>query len=89
MPTAMDMNDRNAAGASGESSNSTMTTPNNEIESTDTKPGMIAEEKNLYESKPDNRGRTTWVDTFPDDLENAAENAESARYARGYRLHGM
>ena len=43
--------------------------------------GMISEVKNLYESKPDNRGRTTWVDTFPDDLENAAENAESARFA--------
>ena len=45
------------------------------------KPGMIIDVKNLYQSKPDNRGRTTWVDKYPDDLEEAAENAESARYA--------
>lgn len=43
--------------------------------------GMITDVKNLYPSKPDNRGRTTWVDTYPDDLEEAAENAETARYA--------
>lgn len=49
--------------------------------STDVKPGMITDVKNLYQSKPDNRGKTTWVDKYPDDLEEAAENAESARYA--------
>ena len=42
---------------------------------------MISDVKNLYEGKPDHRGRTTWVDKYPDDLEEAAENAESARYA--------
>lgn len=47
----------------------------------DVKPGMITGVKNLYQSKPDNRGKTTWVDKYPDDLEEAAENAESARYA--------
>ena len=45
------------------------------------KPGMITDVKNLYQSKPDNRGKTTWVDKYPDDLEDVAENAESARYA--------
>lgn len=49
--------------------------------SSDVKPGMITDVKNLYQSKPDNRGKTTWVDKYPDDLEEAAENAESARYA--------
>lgn len=44
-------------------------------------PGMITDVKNLYQSKPDNRGKTTWVDTYPDDLEEAAENAETAKYA--------
>lgn len=44
-------------------------------------PGMIIDVKNLYQSKPDNRGKTTWVDKYPDDLEDVAENAESARYA--------
>ena len=55
---------------------------NNENDaSANVKPGMITDVKNLYQSKPDNRNRTTWVDKYPDDLEEAAENAESARYA--------
>ncbi|MCJ1272200.1 hypothetical protein MMC22_012108 [Lobaria immixta] len=45
------------------------------------KPGMISDVKNLYQTKPDNRGKSTWVDKYPDDLEEAAENAETARYA--------
>lgn len=45
------------------------------------KVGMISDAKNLYEGKPDSRGRSTWVDKYPDDLEEAAENAETARYA--------
>lgn len=49
--------------------------------SSDAKPGMITDVKNLYQSKPDNQGKITWVDKYPDDLEEAAENAESARYA--------
>ena len=52
-----------------------------ESPTSDTKPGMITDVKNLYQSKPDNRGKTTWVDTYPDDLEEAAENAETAKYA--------
>lgn len=43
--------------------------------------GMIPDIKNLYEAKPDHRGRSTWVDKYPDDLEEVAENAETARYA--------
>lgn len=45
------------------------------------KVGMISDVKNLYEGKPDSRGRSTWVDKYPDDLEEVAENAETARYA--------
>lgn len=45
------------------------------------KVGMISDVKNLYEGKLDSRGRSTWVDKYPDDLEEAAENAETARYA--------
>lgn len=45
------------------------------------KAGMIPDVKNIYQGKPDNRGRSTWVDKYPDDLEEAAENAETARYA--------
>lgn len=43
--------------------------------------GMISDVKNLYQTKPDNRGRSTWVDKYPDDLEEAAENADTAQYA--------
>ena len=56
-------------------------TTNGDDGASDIKPGMITDVKNLYQSKPDNRGKTTWVDTYPDDLQEAAENAESARYA--------
>ncbi|KAL8829738.1 MAG: hypothetical protein Q9191_001848 [Dirinaria sp. TL-2023a] len=45
------------------------------------KSGMTSDVKSLYEGKPDDRGKTTWVDKYPDDLEEAAENAESACYA--------
>ena len=45
------------------------------------KAGMITDLKKLYEGKPDRRGRSTWVDTYPDDIEEAAENAETAYYA--------
>ena len=56
-------------------------TNNNNDASSTVKLGMITDVKNLYQSKPDNRNKTTWVDKYPDDLEEAAENAESARYA--------
>ena len=46
-----------------------------------TKPGMITDVKNLYEGKPDDSGRSTWVDKYPDDIEEAAENAETAKFA--------
>lgn len=49
--------------------------------SADVKPGMITDVKNLYQSQPDWRGEPTWIDKYPDDLEEAAENAETARYA--------
>lgn len=54
---------------------------NNDNDTSAVKPGMITDVKNLYQSKPDDRGKTTWVDKYPDDLEEAAENAESARFA--------
>ena len=50
-------------------------------EKSNIKPGMIGDIRNLYQSKPDDRGRTTWVEEYPDDLTKAAENAESAKYA--------
>lgn len=61
--------------------NAVVRTTNADDASSDVKLGMITDVKNLYQSKPDDRGQTTWVDKYPDDLEEAAENAESARYA--------
>ncbi|KAL8785668.1 MAG: hypothetical protein Q9213_003227 [Squamulea squamosa] len=64
-------------------SNGTTTNVNtsNGGQASSAKVGMISGVKNLYEGKPDSRGRSTWVDKYPDDLEEAAENAETTRYA--------
>jgi hypothetical protein len=42
--------------------------------------GMLAEIKNLYQ-KADKQGRHQWVTEYPDDVVEAAENAETARFA--------
>lgn len=42
--------------------------------------GMECDIKNLYQ-KEDDRGRTTWTDVYPDDLDEAAENEITARFA--------
>ncbi|KAE8422931.1 hypothetical protein BDV36DRAFT_244333 [Aspergillus pseudocaelatus] len=43
--------------------------------------GSICEVHNLYESKPDKRGRTSWTKEYPDDLSVPAEDTESGQYA--------
>lgn len=55
----------------------------NEAKETTTpvKAGMITDVKNVYQSKPDKHNKTSWVNKYPDDLEEAAENAESAAFA--------
>jgi hypothetical protein len=42
--------------------------------------GMECDIKNLYQ-KEDQLGRTTWTDKYPDDLDEAAENEITARFA--------
>lgn len=44
------------------------------------KVGMECDLKHLYQ-KEDNKGRTSWTDVFPDDLNEAAENEMTARFA--------
>src|SRR6266516_1533761 len=44
-------------------------------------PGMICDIKNLYQGPEDRRGRFTWSDKYPEDLEEAAENETTAKYA--------
>ncbi|KAL8771692.1 MAG: hypothetical protein Q9209_002883 [Squamulea sp. 1 TL-2023] len=44
-------------------------------------PGSIGKVHNLYQSKPDKYGSSTWVDKYPEDLEEPAENSKTARYA--------
>ncbi|KAK2764865.1 hypothetical protein FQN54_008562 [Arachnomyces sp. PD_36] len=43
--------------------------------------GSICGVHNLYETQPDNRGRTSWTDTRPEDLIKPGENAQSSQYA--------
>lgn len=43
-------------------------------------PGMDCQLKNLYQ-KEDERGRTTWTEKYPDDVDEAAENEATAKFA--------
>ena len=55
-----------------------------EAHSSETNPvtsGMRCDIKNLYQGEEDRYGRYTWGEKYPDDWEEAAENAETARYA--------
>jgi hypothetical protein len=43
--------------------------------------GSISDIKSLYQGKEDSRGRAQWLDKYPDDAEEAAENEMTAKYA--------
>jgi hypothetical protein len=43
--------------------------------------GSVSEAKNIYKGASDDDGNWTWVDKYPDDAEEAAENEETATYA--------
>ncbi|KAK4234813.1 mitochondrial sorting [Achaetomium macrosporum] len=43
--------------------------------------GSVSEVKNIYKGASDDDGNWTWVDKYPDDVEEAAENEETATYA--------
>ena len=45
-----------------------------------TPPGMLAEMKNLYQKK-DSDGKYQWVAEYPDEVVEAAENSETAKFA--------
>ena len=80
------------AGTNAETSKETLKEENKD-ESTDPKKkeqedlhagvpyGMVPEPKNLYQSKKDDDGKRSWVETLPDDLDAPAENDKTARYA--------
>jgi hypothetical protein len=44
-------------------------------------PGMECGTKDLYQGPEDKRGRFTWTDKYPEDLEKAAEDEITARFA--------
>ncbi|KAH9903946.1 ATPase [Xylariomycetidae sp. FL2044] len=44
-------------------------------------PGSVSSVMNLYRSKKDDDGNYTWVDKYPEDAEDAAENEETLKYA--------
>jgi hypothetical protein len=43
--------------------------------------GSVSEAKHIYKGASDDDGNWTWVDKYPDDVEEAAENEETATYA--------
>ncbi|KAJ4290061.1 hypothetical protein N0V88_006565 [Collariella sp. IMI 366227] len=43
--------------------------------------GSVSEIKNIYKGAADDDGNWTWVDKYPDDVEEAAENEETATFA--------
>ncbi|KAH8652698.1 ATPase [Tricladium varicosporioides] len=43
--------------------------------------GSIPSIKDLYQGKEDSKGRAQWVDKYPEDAEEAAENEETAKFA--------
>ncbi|AEO54529.1 hypothetical protein MYCTH_2297184 [Thermothelomyces thermophilus ATCC 42464] len=43
--------------------------------------GSVSEAKNIYRGASDDDGNWTWVDKYPDGVEEAAENEETAKYA--------
>jgi hypothetical protein len=43
--------------------------------------GSIVAQKDLYATPPDEEGNFTWVDTYPKDVPEASENAETAKFA--------
>lgn len=43
--------------------------------------GSVSEPKNIYKGSSDDDGNWTWVDKYPEDVEEAAENEETAKYA--------
>lgn len=68
--------------ANGSSSSDAVSLVNSKSEEGEevTKVGMECDLKNLYQ-KEDDRGRHTWTEKYPDDLDEAAENEITARYA--------
>lgn len=42
--------------------------------------GLMTDSKDLY-AKYDSNGDRSWTDKYPDDLEEAAENEETQKYA--------
>ncbi|KAL0941416.1 AAA ATPase family protein [Colletotrichum truncatum] len=43
--------------------------------------GSISSTKNIYQTPKDSDGNWTWVDEYPEDVHEAAENEETAQYA--------
>ncbi|KAL2160976.1 hypothetical protein VTH06DRAFT_8688 [Thermothelomyces fergusii] len=43
--------------------------------------GSVSEAKNIYKGPTDSDGNWTWVDKYPDGVEEAAENEETAKFA--------
>lgn len=55
--------------------------PKDPVKIKDEEVGLISQSKDIYRSKKDDNGEFTWVDKYPEDVPEAAENDETARYA--------
>lgn len=80
------MNDLNTegdgAGDGSESEESGVIVPEeNDKETTDTPVGSVSEVKNIYKSSKDKDGVWTWVNKYPEDVAEPAENAVTDTYA--------
>ncbi|WYZ36905.1 hypothetical protein EsH8_II_000411 [Colletotrichum jinshuiense] len=71
--------------ASTETNGETSTETKDETKEEPKKPlapfGSISTTKNIYKSPQDSDGNWTWVEKYPEDVEEAAENEETEQYA--------
>lgn len=56
-------------------------TPEKDLALKDAPVGSISDIKSLYQGPVDRKGRAQWLDKYPEDAEEAAENEETEKYA--------
>ncbi|KAH8807790.1 ATPase [Xylogone sp. PMI_703] len=80
--TASDKSSTESGTATPKSESTEVTTPE-EVDPRlkDATVGSITDIKSLYQGPEDSQGRAQWLDKYPDDVEEAAETEETAKYA--------
>lgn len=75
------VNDEAEESSEDEGSTEESTTDTPEEETTNAPVGSVSEVKNIYKSSKDKDGVWTWVNKYPEDVEEPAENAVTDTYA--------